>query len=140
MGDLLVPLNQRRAMRRAARFECQVVRERDFKLLGDCGVDLSVGGMLVVTDERVLTGEDVVVSFRAPGVGSWFDASATVARVVHGRRPGDGGRALGLRFHPMDSVSRTFIRAGLRGIPPIIPAREPRVNYAETVARIHHDD
>jgi len=140
MGELLVPLNQRRAMRRAARFECQVVRERDFKLLGDCGLDLSAEGMLVLTDERVLTGEDVLVSFRAPGVGSWFDTAATIARIVHGRRPGDAGRALGLHFDRLDSVTRTYIRAGLRGIPPIVPGREPRVNYAETARRIQFDD
>ena len=136
MGSLLVPVKERRARRHGVTFDCQVVRERDFKLLGEMGVDLSSGGMLVLTDQRVLTGEDVIVSFRAPGLRIWFDTQAEVARVIHDRRPGDVGRALGLRFRRMDRVSRTYLRAGLRALPPTIPARESRVNYAETATRI----
>lgn len=138
MGAVLVPLKERRSKRHAVRFECQVVRERDFALLGDCAVDLSTGGMLVMTDKRVLTGEDVLVSFRAPGLRTWFDVEAEVARVIHGRRGNDPGRALGLRFSRIDRVTKTYLRAGLASMPPAIPdpTREARFDYAETVTRI----
>ena len=43
-------------------------------------------GLLAATDERVLTGEPVIVTFRLPESDRWFDAMGTVARVVHGRR------------------------------------------------------
>ncbi len=134
---VLVPVSQRRTYRHAVHVECQVVREHDFRLLAETTLDLSTGGMMVLSGERVLTGEDVLVTFKAPNLRTWFDAEATVARVIHGRRPGDQfGRALGIRFKRLDSVSRAYLRAGLQGLPPSIPTRERRIDYAETVTRI----
>jgi hypothetical protein len=129
----LVFASQRRAMRRAIRFECQIVRERDFRLVGKRAIDLSPDGMLVYTDDRVLTGDDVLVSFRLPTTRQWFDTDATVARVVHGRRPTDRGQCLGIEFGSLDEVSRWVIRASLRGLPPPLPSRERRVDYAASV-------
>ncbi|HEY3820736.1 MAG TPA: PilZ domain-containing protein [Polyangiaceae bacterium] len=118
------------------RVECQVVRERDFRLLGSRAVDLSPMGMQVMAQERVLTGEPVIVSFRLPlSLGSyrWFDTEATVARVVHGRRPGDVGRCFGLSFETLEAGVSAFLRRALRGVPPPLPMREPRVDYAATI-------
>jgi hypothetical protein len=129
----LVPARQRRAVRRAVPVECQVVRERDFKLVGRWGLDLSHDGMLVVSDARILTGDDVIVSFRVPRSHQWFDCEAVVARVVHGRRPGDRARGLGLSFTSLDEATRWSLRSGLRDIPPPLPSRAPRVDYAATV-------
>jgi hypothetical protein len=120
-------------VRRAARVECQVVRERDFKLIGSRSLDLSPHGMLVMAQADVLTGEEVLVTFRVPQTRLWFDAQATVARVVHGRRPGDLGRALGLEFDPLDGSAQWLLRAAMRGLPPPLPMREPRIDYAATV-------
>ncbi|WP_394829747.1 PilZ domain-containing protein [Pendulispora albinea] len=137
MGGFLVPVRERKTPRHAVRFDCQVVRERDFKLLGEQAIDLSADGMLVLTDQRVLTGEEVLVSFRVPNLRAWFDAEATVARVVHGRRPGDRGRgALGLRFSRFGRIDSSYVKAGLYRYPPTLPGREPRMDYAESVARI----
>jgi len=111
----------RRPQRHAIRIDCQVVRERDFKLVARKVVDLSDVGMLVAPIARVLTGEEVIVSFMAPFSRSWIDAEATVARVVHGRRPGDRGMALGLCFHNIDEVARALLRQNLRGLPPPLP-------------------
>jgi hypothetical protein len=62
-------------------------------------LDLSKEGMLVLSDRPVLTGEQVLLTLKVPGTSSvWLDAEATVTRVVHNRRPGDVGRALGLSF------------------------------------------
>ena len=136
MDGLLVPMNQRRTARRSVVVECQVVRERDFKLVGESTLDLSSDGMLVLTRDKVLTGEDVIVSFRTPILGTWFDAEARVARVVHGRRPGDYGRALGLRFRKLDRIARSLLDASLDRYPEAVPTRAPRIDYAESVTRI----
>ena len=136
MNSIFVRRHQRRALRRAVRLDCQVVRERDFKLISSRAVDLSPQGMLVLTDTQVLTGEEVIVSFRAPTTRLWFDCGATVARVIHGRRPGDWGPCLGLDFSGVDDLSRIVLHADLRGLPPPLPRRAPRIDYAETVRRL----
>src|SRR3954466_11017813 len=106
MGSILVPASQRRALRRAVRIDCQVVRERDFKLLGDWALDLSPDGILVVSNADVLTGEEVIVSFKVPRTSIVLDTEATVARVVHGRRPTDRHRrALGIAFDSLDETA-----------------------------------
>src|SRR5438445_56001 len=81
-----VVTNRRRALRHAVQISCQVVRERDFRLVGDRIVDLSTSGMLVTPADPVLTGERIIASFRLPNSTYWIDVDATVARVVHGRR------------------------------------------------------
>lgn len=136
MDALLVPMNQRRAARRSVVVECQVVRERDFKLVGESTLDLSTDGMLVLTREKVLTGEDLLVTFKTPILGTWFDAEARVARVIHGRRPADWGRALGIRFRKLDRIARSLLDASLSHYPKAMATREPRIDYAESVTRI----
>jgi hypothetical protein len=131
---VLVPASQRRVMRRAVRLDCQVVRERDFKLLGDWALDLSPEGMLVVTRDWVLTGEEVIVSFPIPRTRVIVDAVATVARVVHGRRPSDRHRrALGISFDSLEPEHGMLLRRCLRHIPPPLPTRAPRIDYAGSV-------
>lgn len=123
MSAILARTQHRRAFRREVILSCQVVRERDFRLVADLALDLSTEGMLVSTSTRVLTGEELLVSFRSPRSNIWFDAQATVARVVHGRRPGDRGRCLGLLFHSVaESASRSLFRQ-LRGLPAPEPSR-----------------
>jgi c-di-GMP-binding flagellar brake protein YcgR len=132
MGTL-VRVQQRNALRRAMRVDCQVVRERDFTLLASRGVDVSPSGMLVMAQERVLTGEPVIVSFRLPRGFFWFDAEGTVSRVVHGRRPGDTGRCFGIEFHTIDKACQWLLTLALRGTPPPVPKRQPRIDYAESI-------
>ncbi|MFO0676471.1 MAG: PilZ domain-containing protein [Polyangiaceae bacterium] len=136
MSMILVPASQRRAVRRDIRIRCQVVRQKDFRLLGDLAVDLSTSGMLLLSRLPVLTGEDVIVSFRAPSSRTWIDTEATVARVIHGRRPGDFGRGLGIEWTDLDRKSRGVLRASLMGVPPPMPTRERRVDYAATIRNL----
>src|SRR5438045_210590 len=102
----IVRWTPRRPSRSVARFACQVVRERDFKLVGARTLNLSEAGALVelAPDARVLTGEPVLVSFVSPLSNTWIDAEGVVARVLHGRRPGDVGRALGVSFEDLDDT------------------------------------
>jgi c-di-GMP-binding flagellar brake protein YcgR len=134
--SFLLPSAERRAFRHLVKVECQVVRERDFKLVASRTLDVSAAGMLVAAKEHVLTGEPVVVSFRPPRSERWFDAQATVARVVHGRRPSDPGRALGLSFLDVEPATAAALRASLRRCPPTRSRRPQRIDWAATVRAI----
>ena len=107
--------NSRIALRRAVRLECQAVRERDFRLLGTKAVDLSPYGMRLLVDDRagIVVGDEVMVTFRAPGSHRWVD---TVARVT-GLFP----TSIGLQFVEMDAPSHGVLEKTLRGLPPPIP-------------------
>lgn len=121
--------SSRRPPRLAARLRCQVVRERDFRLVADCIINLSARGVLVAPADPVLTGERVIVSF-AGSAGTWIDVQATVARVAHGRRRGEHTRSLGLRFDAMDGESEAALQRTLMGRVAVAPgwARERRRN------------
>jgi hypothetical protein len=135
MPRTLVPAQQRRALRRSVVVDCQVVRESDFALVASRGVDLSPTGMLVRAERPALTGEPLVVSFRLPSSSWWFDAQAILARVVHGRRPGDCGRCFGISFETLDPAVQFFLHTALQGVAPPFPRRELRIDYARTIRR-----
>jgi len=117
----------RRSFRRFVRLDCQVVRERDLRTIGDLALDLSTEGMLVRGTDRVLTGEEVIVSFRPPRSNRLIDAMGTIARVVHGRRPTDRqGFALGVEFEFLNDEDREYLFERLRGLEPATPARPLR--------------
>ena len=111
----------RRPIRHTVNIPCQVVRERDFRLVADRVVNLSVNGLLVGPADPILTGEKIIVSFRSPLWGGYIDAEATVARVLHGRRPGEYRRAIGIEFDGLDPWSRFVLEENLRRIPPAPP-------------------
>src|SRR5690349_1696641 len=120
-GLKLVRKNDRREIRRAVAFTCQVLRERDFRLVADRALDVSPDGMLVATDDEMEVGESVVVSFKATQLGIRFDSEATVARIIRGRRDRDPGTAVGLSFSSLDRVKRLILRGHLRRVPPPLP-------------------
>ena len=110
-----------RPARHLVHIPCQAVRERDFRLVAAKIVDLSLGGMLVGPALPVLTGDRILVSFRSPRWGVWVDAEAIVARVVHGRRRGESGRALGLEFAELEPWARYVLEHNLRLVAPRPP-------------------
>jgi hypothetical protein len=116
----------RASFRRYVRLDCQVVREHDFRLVGDLALDLSTRGMLVRARERILTGEEVVVTFKPPRSNQWFDAQGTVARVLHGRRPGDYGLSFGIAFEGLSREDEHHLFEHLRGLPAPDALRPPR--------------
>lgn len=122
--------------RHLLRLPCQVVRERDFRLIADCVDNLSVTGLLVSPAEPVLTGERLLVSFRLPREEVWIDAEARVTRVVHGRRPGEVRRALGLEYEMLPDEARRAIERELRFVPPAPPGRSYRDEVSNRLARV----
>lgn len=117
----------RSTFRRFVRIDCQVVREHDFRLVGDLALDLSTKGMLVRgSGVRLLTGEELLVAFRPPRSNVWIDAHAIVARVLHGRRPGDTGLSFGIEFHGMEREYEELIFDKLRGMVAPDAMRPPR--------------
>lgn len=128
--------NERREVRRAMGLTCQVVRERDFRLVADHALDLSPDGMLVKSDSELAIGEALIVSFKATQLGLWFDSEATVARIVKGRRDGDRGTGIGLSFSTLDRVKRLILRGHLRRVPPPVPRRAQRIDWSATVRSV----
>ncbi len=117
----------RSAFRRFVRIDCQVVREHDFRLVGDLALDLSTKGMLVRgCGVRLLTGEELLVAFRPPRSNVWIDAQGIVARVLHGRRPGDTGLSFGIEFHEMEKEHEELLFEKLRGMHAPDALRPPR--------------
>jgi hypothetical protein len=116
---------QRRSTRRSVRLVCQVVRERDFQLIADRIVNLSETGLVVSPADPALTGERLIVSFQIPHSGHWVDAEATVARVVHGRRPGEYTRALALELENVEEIPKMLLGRALRRCPPSPPGHRP---------------
>lgn len=115
--------SRRVSTRRGVTLPCQAVRERDFKLIADRTLDISVDGLLLPVEEHILTGETLILSFPIPGM--WIDAEATVTRVVHNRRPGDDGLACGVLFDVITPSARAALAGFLHGKPPPLPRRGP---------------
>ncbi|MEO7113233.1 MAG: PilZ domain-containing protein, partial [Polyangiaceae bacterium] len=115
----LVQLQERRAIRRAIQIDCEVVRERDFKLVGKKTFDLSTDGMLVPTSLDVDPGDELIVSFYMTPLGIHFDTEATAARIIRGvRREDREGPCVGVQFRPLDPIARHILRGALRRVPP----------------------
>jgi len=109
----------RRPSRHPVRLACEIVRERDFKLISREIVELSESGLLVRPETRVLTGDELLVSFMAPFSRIYIDAQAVVARIVHGRRVTDPGQAIGIAFDNIDACSRALIQRQMADLPEI---------------------
>ncbi len=139
MPTMLESARDRVALRRRVRIPCQVVEEDGFSLLASQCLDLSVRGMGVRARSTVPIGTDVLVSFRIPNSPLFCDVPARVSRIVWGRRREDHDVGLGLEFGELDATTRAVLAVRLRGIPPPAPTRPLRVDYAESVRRIHEN-
>jgi hypothetical protein len=126
----------RKSLRRAVRTECEVVAEDGFRLLGRYTLDLSEDGLLLDAGAPCVIGEPVIVSLRMPRGTSWIDAEGHVARAIDGQRREDCGSALGIAFDTMSAVDRAILRASLHGLPPPVPRRHRRMDYASTIGAL----
>ncbi|MBK6691112.1 MAG: PilZ domain-containing protein [Myxococcales bacterium] len=130
---LMQPMRQRGAIRRAIQVPCTLVRAKDLKVIGKKSLDLSEDGMLVGAMDELAFGDQVMVSFTFTPFAIPFHVEGTVARFLRGRRTTDRMPAAAVRFESLDAVSRLILRGNLRRIPPTLPARARRVDYAATV-------
>jgi hypothetical protein len=133
MFDFLPADRERVAFRHRLHVPCEVVRERDFKLVALQTFDVSMTGMMVETLRDVAIGDEVILSFRPPQGIRYVDAEAIVTRVVAGNRRGDVGTAVGLTFTDMDPASFVTLRTALRRLPPLAAVRRPRLDYAAMI-------
>lgn len=115
--------SRRLSMRRDVRLACQAVAEREFELIAESTLDVSVDGVLLPVTKPIAIGEPLIVSFQIPG--AWIDAEAVVTRVIQGRRPGDDGMAIGAMFEKLSASSRAALAGYLHGRPPPLPRRGP---------------
>ena len=123
--ERLLPRPERRAeIRHRVDLEC-VIRRKHWRLSRAHVVDLSADGMLLSFEGWIDDGVELDVSFKAAEPAIWFDTHATVTRVVHGRRTGDSGHAVGLRFESLSAVAHVILRGHLRNLPRPSPLREP---------------
>ncbi len=129
-------MQQRGAIRRAIQLPCTLVRARDLKVVGRQGLDLSENGMLVGAMDELSPGDDVLVSFTFTQFRIPFNVEGRIARMLHGRRTRDRMPAVAMSFETMDPVSRLILRGNLRRVPPVLPARARRIDYAQTVANL----
>jgi hypothetical protein len=139
MKSFIAKRNDRRTIRHAAQLQCEVVREADFCRIGTRTLDVSTDGMRVAIDEceEVCVGDELFVAVKLPAhVDLWFDARATVTRVAHGRRPEDKGPEIGIRFNNMSAITKLILKGAVRKVPPPLPKRAARVDYAESVKRV----
>ena len=131
--------SRRFSTRREVMVPCQAVRLRDFVLVADRTLDISVDGLLLpfhppfglsaggvgprIEHVAVAPGDELIVSFPIPGM--WIDTDAVVTRVVQGRRPGDDGPAIGVKFELLSASARAALAGFLHGRPPPLPRRGP---------------
>jgi hypothetical protein len=106
-----------------------------FHLLGERVLDLSPRGMLISCQRPTRVGDQLLLSFRAPGPEElWFDAEAVVARVVAGQRSCDVGYGAGLEFTYFEKCARHELLSRLAGFPPPMPRRRVREAQLPRVA------
>ncbi len=135
-ADVIAEATDRASLRRAARTPCQVVADDGFRLLGEWTLDLSGDGLLVRSDASARIGELVYISLQVPQGRSWIDAEGEIVRVVRGLRRSDAARGLGVRFTRISAFDRALLSGALELLPPVMPARRMRRDYAATVANI----
>jgi PilZ domain len=135
MSAILIHASDRCDVRHAVTLPCSVVREKDFTVASQRMLDLSAGGMRVeLHDVDVQRGDRFFVYFRT--VGHWFFTDAFATRLLLGRRRGEAGPSLALRFGSLAGASRLRIRRELRHVPPHAPERAPRIDHAATMRRL----
>ena len=123
MTSSRVPI--RKTTRHVVRTRGQIVDLSSFSLVGERFLDVSAQGCLVACDRGVSSGQRVMMSFRLPSSGLWFDAEGEVVRVVEGWRDGDPGYAAGVRFVEFDRAARLELGLDLRSLPQVTMTRSP---------------
>lgn len=139
----ILPARRRQGVRRHVRSACRAMSWAGFEVVGETLHDLSPHGALLecdgpAADGEVRIGDEVLLAFRMPWLGPDVVVTAEVARVIEGRRAGDPGRCVGLRFVDLDPEEREELRARLAMLEPTAPARQHPIDYALAVRSVEH--
>lgn len=129
-------MQQRAAIRRDVQIPCTLIRASDRRVVGRRGLDLSQDGMLVGAMDEVAPGERMIVLFTFTQFALPFHIEGHATRILRGQRVKDRMPAVAMRFDSLDPVGRLILRGHLRRIPPVLPARARRVDYAATISRL----
>lgn len=129
----LTPRQDRRSTRHAAKVDCYLVARHGFRSVRATTLDLSEEGLRIASDVDVRVGDFVALAFCLPNGRSFIDARGKVVRIERGLRAGDQGPAIAIRFTAMDPIDRGMLRGSLASIPPPIPRRNVRVDYAASL-------
>ncbi len=132
MSTSRVPI--RKTTRHVVRTRGQIVDLESFKLIGDRFLDVSAQGCLVACDRGVIAGQRMLMSFRLPSSGLWFDAEGEIVRVVEGWRDGDPGYAAGVRFVEFERRARLELGIDLRALPQAPMTRSPTQRLRQLAA------
>lgn len=124
----------RKTTRHLVRTRGQIVDLESFKLVGDRILDVSSQGVLVACDRGVIRGQQLLMSFRLPSSGLWFDAEGEIVRVIEGWREGDPGYAAGVRFTSFERRARLELGVDLRALPQAPMTRSPTQRLRELAA------
>ena len=103
-------------------------------------LDISASGLLIRTVHEPRPGDRVRLRLRLPQTGVWVDADGEVTRIVAGRRQSDGGPAFAVRVRRMNGMARVLLQRMIDGVPPPVPARGVRKDYANMIHRIANGD
>lgn len=136
MDQSIAYRSERRSLRHAAELICHVVRERGFVHIGGSTLDISTDGMRVCSDADVAVGDEVVLSVRLPRGRHWIDAQGVIVRIERGVRDGDLGRAIAIAFTAIDPVDRAMLAGATAAVPPPVPRRSVRRDYAATIRAV----
>lgn len=129
-------IQERSSIRRGLMLDCEVVSERDFRLLGEMTYDVSRDGVLLEAYDLAELDEPVIFSLRLPFSDDFLEGHGRVARIIRGLRETDEGPALGIAFTELEGVMSARLEAALRGAPPPVPARAQRRDYAAAMRDI----
>lgn len=127
----------RRATRHAVKLDCHVVAEQGFRPIRGQTLDVSAQGIRIATETEVAVGETVVLAMRLPHGRHWVDAHGRVTRVERGVRQGDPGRAVAIEFTAMEPADRAMLVGAVERLPPPVPRRVLRHDYAASVRQAH---
>lgn len=116
----------RRALRRAVRFECELLSDHWDDGVPHAVTDLSPLGLWIATPLPLETGEEVLVSFtppRGPRRRDLILVGEVVRAVLRRRRSDDEPTGMGVEFRGMLPHERAVLHACLFGLPPPLPRR-----------------
>lgn len=136
MSDFVVHASHRAVSRRTVRLGCEVVRMRDYQLIGKKMVDFSTDGLQVLAEDDALLHEDVEIFFRVPYSNMHLFAEGHVARVIRGKRMGDEGPSYGIALGGLHPDVMTALESAQNRFPPTTRWRPRRIDYAATVRAI----